>query len=304
MKRGSQAVLLLSLVGWFLNPTVRAEDDPIKVELAAIRQQQEELKAEVAALRADIAAIKQMLEGQSSATNTAGTATLADLDKQIKALAADVKALRSGRDQQQPPPDTTIYDIAVANAPYRGPAEAPVTIVSFFDFQCPFCIRENATFKQLLEKYPNDVRVVIKHFPLPMHAKAKPVHAASILAQKQLGNDGFWKFYDLVVANPKAIEIADLRKHAESLGMDLAEFDATLADTQKIDLLVAEDLNEGKKCKVTGTPTIMINGLKIPPRARNMEYYEARIKEIKEGKKAPTAAQPGAEKPAEEKAAG
>ena len=138
------------------------------------------------------------------------------------------------------------------------------------------------------------MRLVLKHFPLSFHKKAKPAHAAVALAHK-VGK--FWDMHDLIVAGPKKLDVADLRKHAESLGLDLNEFDTVMADPKLIDAVLAADMAEAKKCKVTGTPTILINGLKLVP--RTPAGYKARIDELLgKTKKVPQlidAAKPGTE---------
>ena len=89
------------------------------------------------------------------------------------------------------------------------------------------------------------------------------------------GPELFWKMHDRILASPKALGIKDLRGYAEALKLDLARFDAVMADPKKIDRLLKLDLDEAAKCKVNATPTIMINGLKLS--GRSIESYKARI---------------------------
>ncbi|MCP4590624.1 MAG: thioredoxin domain-containing protein, partial [bacterium] len=129
------------------------------------------------------------------------------------------------------------------------------------------------------------VRFVFKNFPLSFHKQAKPVHAAGVLAAKK-DTQTFWKMHDLILANPKKLAVAELRKHAESLGMDLEKFDTVMADSAQIDALLAADMAEAKRCGVRGTPTVLVNGLKLAN--RKIDGYKGRIDEIlKGGAKAP-----------------
>jgi protein-disulfide isomerase len=222
---------------------------------------------------------------------------LAQVRKELQLLRDDVKKLL---DQQKPsspsaptaaarapePPDTKIYDIAIGDSAIRGKADAPVTIVMFSDFQCPFCTREKPKLDEVLKNYPDKVRLVYKHFPLSFHKQAKPVHAAAQLALKEKGPDAFWKFHDWIMADSKALDIPTLRLYAERLALNLTTFDETLKDDSKMDALLKPDLDQARACGVRGTPTILINGLKMA--SRNPEDYKSRIEEIL----APVAAKP------------
>ncbi len=209
---------------------------------------------------------------------------------EIKKVQNEVRAIKVGqakapRAQKPRKKDTTVYDIDLTGAAIRGPKDAKVTIVEYVDFQCPYCAREAPVVKQIMDAYPNDVRFVFKHFPLGFHKKAKPAHAAAALALKDKGNDGFWQMHDLILANAKKIDLPDLRAHAETVGMDLAEFDAVMADPEKIDALLKADMDGAKKYGVKGTPTVFVNGVKLTP--RGLDNYKARVTEILSGKGKP-----------------
>ena len=179
---------------------------------------------------------------------------------------------------KRPPPDATIYKINLDGAPFLGSEQAPITIVEFGDFQCPYCIREYPKIQQIIQQYPDQVRFVFKHYHLRFHKKAPPAHAAAELARREKGSEAFWKMHDLIMANPKKIEIADLRGYAQSLNLDLKQFDTVMANAEKINELLKADLAEAKKCKVRATPTVLINGLKMTN--RTLEGYQARIQQI------------------------
>ena len=94
---------------------------------------------------------------------------------------------------------------------------------------------------------------------MSLQVKAKPAHAAVELALREKGDEGFWKMHDMIMAEPKKLEISDLRGYAEELGLDMDEFDKVTADKEAIDEMLADDKGLARKCKVRGTPTVMIN---------------------------------------------
>ncbi len=209
---------------------------------------------------------------------------MSNLKKELKAIKADLKKVTSNTKKNTKKVDTTVYNVNIGSSPILGPKDAPVTIVQFSDLQCPYCVREYPKLKQMLKEYPGKVKVVFKHYPLKFHKKAKPAHAAIELAKLQGGDKKFWKIHDMIVNKPKDFEIADLRGYAKTLGMDLARFDKVVADEKQIDELLKTDMAEARKCKVTGTPTILINGLKMSKRGIN--DYKARIDQILKENKA------------------
>ncbi|RKY07808.1 MAG: hypothetical protein DRP66_05905 [Planctomycetota bacterium] len=174
--------------------------------------------------------------------------------------------------------DTKVYDVKINSSPILGKADAPVTIVAWADFQCPFSAREYPRLKEILAAYPDQVRLVFKHKPLSFHKKAKPAHALAQMAMQQGGSELFWKMHDRLMAGTSKLEISDLREYAGQLKLDLAKFDEVMADPAQIDKLIATDLAEAKRCNVNATPTIMINGLKLAD--RSVEAYKARIDEL------------------------
>lgn len=201
-----------------------------------------------------------------------------DMRKVLAALSNPKAAAKPTAKRTAKKPDTTIYDVKIGTSPILGKADAPITIVEFIDFQCPFCVREYPKLKEILTAYPDKVRVVFKHMPLTFHKKAKPAHAAAQLALEQGGSELFWKMYDKLMANPSKIDITDLREYAKSLKMDLAKFDKVMEDPIEIDKLLEPDLAEAKRCNVSATPTIMINGLKLTD--RGTESYKTRIDQL------------------------
>jgi protein-disulfide isomerase len=158
---------------------------------------------------------------------------------------------------------------ALAEAgPIMGNPDAPVTIVEFSDFQCPYCSRAANTVEQILAKYPNDVRFVYKHFPLGFHPWAKPAAIASECAAAQ-NDDAFWSLHDKFFENQKALNpgnvIAKSKEYLAGSGIDMEKW-ATCAENQESEEYKAASaavdaaMETGKKHGVSGTPGFFVNG--------------------------------------------
>ena len=166
--------------------------------------------------------------------------------------------------------------VAAAN-PTWGNADAPVTIVEFSDFQCPWCSKVGPTLDELKKHYgPEKLRVVWKHFPLSFHKKAGPAHEASAVAYELGGNEAFWKFHDLAFENQKNLEPANFGEWATKSGLDKAQFEAALT-AKKGAAIVAADQADAKGIGVSGTPSIFVNGIK--PQRRDTESMKKLIDE-------------------------
>ena len=178
--------------------------------------------------------------------------------KDIQTKLQQMPAAAAARPQIDP---NKIYQIALGNSAIRGPKAAPVTIVEFSDFQCPFCAQSTGLVDQVLAAYPTDVRFVYKQFPLEqIHPNALNAAKASIAARNQ---GKFWEMHDELFKISKNLTMDEIRKKAELLGLDMKKFDADVAspETEKI---VREDLTLGRDVDVQGTPTFFINGKRVP----------------------------------------
>jgi protein-disulfide isomerase len=145
-----------------------------------------------------------------------------------------------------------------AGDPQKGAAAPLVTIVEFSDFQCPFCGRLAEALDEVAGAYPDDVRLVFKQFPLPMHADAEPGARATLAAHAQ---GKFWPMHDALFTNPRAMSRDDLMAHARTLGLDMERFEADL-DAPAQRERVAADMRLGKQLEVSSTPTFFVNGKK------------------------------------------
>ena len=143
-----------------------------------------------------------------------------------------------------------------ATGPAKGPEDAPVTIVEFSDFECPFCSRVNPTLDEVMENYGEKVRIVFRQFPLPMHSNAKKAGEASLCADDQ---GKFWELHDAMFADQRNLGVDGLKGMAETLGLETETFNECL-DSGKYAAQVETDLAEGAAVGVTGTPAMFING--------------------------------------------
>jgi len=150
-------------------------------------------------------------------------------------------------------------DVAIGNAPVKGPKSAPVSIVIFSDFQCPFCSRVEPTLKELEQSYGGKVKFAWKNFPLPFHDKAQLAAEAAMAANEQ---GKFWEYHDKLFANQQALERADLEKYAQDIGLNMNQFKAGL-DSGKFKAHITRDQAEAAKAGAQGTPTFLINGTRL-----------------------------------------
>ena len=147
-------------------------------------------------------------------------------------------------------------DVEIGNAPVHGPKDAPIEVVMFSDFECPFCSRVNPSMEQLEKEYGDKVKFSFKHFPLGFHRSAKPAAIASLAAHRQ---GKFWEMHEKMFANQKALTEANFKAWAEELGLDVAKFEADLKDPA-LAAQVDADMAQGSKVGVRGTPATFING--------------------------------------------
>jgi protein-disulfide isomerase len=156
-----------------------------------------------------------------------------------------------------PAPPLMRVAVATEGAPIRGAANAPVTLVEFSDFHCPFCNRVQATLKQILERYPGKVRLVYRDFPLDqLHPQARQAAEAARCANDQ---GKFWEYHDVLYTNAPRGAADDLRRYAEQVGLEVAKFEQCVTrGTHRA--AVQRDMEEGSRLGVTGTPAFFVNG--------------------------------------------
>jgi len=178
-----------------------------------------------------------------------------------------VSQLRA-RDQRSKPLSAEAWSSLLAGTPASlGPATAKVTVVEFSDFQCPYCAAAHETVHQLRERYPDQVRVIFRHFPLAFHEHARLAAQASLAAHAQ---GKFWPFHDRLFTHQHALDRKSLEGYAQELGLDLAAFKKGL-DENAFDAQLEADVALGRSVRVDGTPTMFINGR----RAENATEFDA-----------------------------
>ncbi len=146
--------------------------------------------------------------------------------------------------------------VAAGDSPRYGSPDAPVQIIEFSDFQCPYCSRAADTLAQVKEKYGDKVSVVYRHFPLDFHDRANIAAQASQCAADQ---GKFWEYHDKLFANQRALSDEDLTRYAEEVGLNVGEFNECVKSGKHIET-VATDLREGTEAGMSGTPGFFING--------------------------------------------
>jgi protein-disulfide isomerase len=143
-----------------------------------------------------------------------------------------------------------------ATGPAVGPANAPVTIVEFSDFQCPFCGKLYPTIEQVKAKYGDKVRIVFRQYPLNFHQFAQKAAEASLCADEQ---GKFWQLHDAMFQNQQELGVDQLKAKAASLGLKADQFNSCL-DSGKYADKIKSDIEAGTQAGVSGTPAMFING--------------------------------------------
>lgn len=168
--------------------------------------------------------------------------------------AAPSPAARPSRPQRPDP--SRDYKVVIGTAPTRGNENAPVTIVEWSDFQCPFCNRVTPTLAQIRDEYGDRVRFAFKHMPLSIHPQAMGAHVAAEAANRQ---GKFWEMHDRIFENQRDLAAETLDGYASEMGLDMDQFrrDLKAADIAK---RIKDDLAQAQKLGVTGTPSFFING--------------------------------------------
>jgi protein-disulfide isomerase len=238
-------------------------DNAKRSDVEGLQQRLDTIASEQAELRKRV---DQSLEGaraqQSSSTELAAdvAATKAELET-LEARVAVLETAPKPDPLRRPippgsPDPAERYVVGIDDAFAEGPSDARVTIVMFSDFQCPFCGRVQATLSLLQTAYKDDVRLVAKHNPLPMHANAMAAARAAEAAGKQ---GKFWEMHDKLYEQAKALAQADLEGYAKDLGLDVARFRRDMDDAgvqSRIDAHVKQSSELGAR----GTPAFFING--------------------------------------------
>ncbi len=174
------------------------------------------------------------------------------------------------------------------DAPFKGNADAPVTIIEFSDFQCPYCSRAADTVAEILKKYPDDVKFIFQHFPLNFHPWAKPAAIASECAAAQ-NEKAFWNLHDSYFADQKALNpgnvMAKSKEYLEGFDLDMEKWSDCAENKESAEYKAASAavdaaMAAGQKHGVSGTPGFFVNG-KFLNGAVPLSAFEPLIEEAK-----------------------
>jgi protein-disulfide isomerase len=222
---------------------------------------------EFAEIREFYERVKDRLEGVAFDDVADQIRTRLEQQRSVASRAALIDSLREATEitlALEPPR----IDVA-ADGPSLGPDDAPITIVEFSDFQCPFCKRAEPTLHELVARYPDQVRLVYRHFPLDsIHPLARPAAEAAACADEQ---GKFWEFQKLIWDATPDLGPEKLAGMAETAGLDADAFGTCIGEGRFRELVEA-DLEAGQKAGVNGTPAFFVNGIPLSG-ARSLEDF-------------------------------
>ncbi len=174
--------------------------------------------------------------------------------------------------------------------PTRGSADAPLVLVEYTDYQCPYCGRVQPTLAQIMERYEGQVLHVFKNLPLPNHKQAKLAAEAALCAQDQ---GKYWEFHDWLFANQRTMNRDSMVAEAGELELDTDLFSACIEQGTYADKIAA-DMREARSFGITGTPGFLING-RVLSGAQPLEAFEAILDQELERKGLPVPKKKAAE---------
>ena len=166
-------------------------------------------------------------------------------------------------------------EVSVNGAPFKGPATAPVTIVEFSNFHCPFCKRVLPRLGQLESQYGDKVKLVFRDYPIDnLYPAGRKAHEAARCAYEP---GKFWAYHDLLFANAPKASPEQLKTYAQEVGLDVAAFEQCV-NSGTYQAAVQSDVEEGTRVGVTGTPAFFING-RLVSGAQPLESFVRVIEE-------------------------
>jgi len=220
-------------------------------------------------------AIRELQEGQKKIVE--------QLDKFEANQTKIIASLQARSQPAGPAVDfSKVWDIRTDKSPSRGSDKARVTLVEFSDYQCPYCRTNETLMQNLLDAFPNDLKVVFKNYPLSFHKRALPAAKACEAARLQ---DKFWEMQKRVWENPQKLEDEDLRGYAREAGLDMKRFEIDFAG-ERVARNVQEDVQEARRIQVTGTPTLFLNGKRV--QKRDLEEIKKEIQALLAGENKPS----------------
>lgn len=195
-------------------------------------------------------------------------AKLEDVAPQIKEMLDNEAKARAWAEYLGPRMEALEWDFTLspprvlleATRLVRGNSEAPVTIMTFSDYQCPYCIRSEPVLAEVLARYPEEVRVIHRHFPLDsIHPQARPAAEAAMCADEQ---GRFWDFHDAIFARGGRLEAGSYTEIGRALELNLEALGQCMGE-RRYQAFVQADFEAGQAAGVTGTPAFFVNGIAL-----------------------------------------
>ena len=178
-----------------------------------------------------------------------------------------------------PYPDLPRVEVSADDDPFLGTDGAPITIVQFAEYQCPYCGKAGEAVDQVLENYPGKIKMVYRDFPLSFHARAIPAAVAANCAGEQ---DKYWEMHRLLMSNQRALEESDLTGHATALSLDMEKWNTCRADPAQ-EAEVTADMEAGAAVGVSGTPAFFVNGIMLSGAVPYERFQELIDRELERG---------------------
>ncbi|HWC77094.1 MAG TPA: thioredoxin domain-containing protein [Blastocatellia bacterium] len=192
-------------------------------------------------------------------------------------------------------PEPPAFAFTNEDQPQKGNADAPVTLVEFTDFECPTCARAQTVLEEILAEYEGKVKLVVRDFPLEKHKNAIKAAEAAEGARAQ---GKYWEYVALMYKNQTTLDADNLKLYADQVGLDRGKFDSEL-DSGKYFDLVDRDRRDGLWLGVSGTPTLFVNGRRVPSITKDAvkTAIDAALKVWEESRRNPASEPASQEKP-------
>lgn len=178
-----------------------------------------------------------------------------------------------------PYPDLPRVEVSADDDPFLGTDGAPITIIQFAEYQCPYCGKAGEAVDQVLENYPGKIKMVYRDFPLSFHPRAIPAAVAANCAGEQ---GKYWEMHRLLMSNQRALEESDLTGHAAALSLDMEKWNTCRADPAQ-EAEVTADMEDGAAVGVSGTPAFFINGIMLSGAMPYERFQELIDRELERG---------------------
>lgn len=244
-----------------LNAEAKKRGLPALEELLKIEVSDKVAEPTEAEITDAYAALQRKLRGQTKEEARGVLISAVTQKKQGERYALYIDELRAtyGATVQLTFPDVPRIKVSADDDPFVGPAEAPITIVQFAEFQCPYCGKAGESIDQVMAKYDGKVKLVFRDFPLGFHDKAIPAAIAANCAERQ---GKYWEVHDAFMADQTALTEADFQRVAKAAKLDLTKWEECRKDPA-MEAEIKKDEADGQAVGVTGTPAFFINGVFI-----------------------------------------